>query len=80
MKLDYDKEVDVLYFQFLNEKASETEEVEPGIIVDFTKDGRVLGIEILNASKRLLVMESIKDLIDKMKLQAAAQDGNQEKK
>ena len=72
MKLDYDKEVDALYIQFLNEKASETEEVEPGIIVDFTKDGRVLGIEILNASKRLLVMESIKDLIDKMKLQTVA--------
>ena len=72
MKIDYDKEVDALYIQFLNEKASETEEVEPGVIVDFTKDGRVLGIEILNASKRLLVMESIKDLIDKMKLQAAA--------
>ena len=72
MKLDYDKEVDALYIQFLNEKASETEELEPGIIVDFTKDGRVLGIEILNASKRLLVMESIKDLIDKMKLQTVA--------
>ncbi len=72
MKLDYDKEVDALYIQFLNEKASETEEVEPGIIVDFTKDGPVLGIEILNASKRLLVMESIKDLIDKMKLQTVA--------
>ncbi len=38
MKLDYDKEVDALYIQFLNEKASETEELEPGIIVDFTKD------------------------------------------
>ena len=72
MKLDYDKEVDALYIQFLNEKASETEEVEPGIIVDFTKDGRVLGIEILNVSKRLLVMESVKDLLDKMELQSAA--------
>ncbi len=72
MKIDYDKEVDALYFQFLNEKASETEEVEPGIIVDFTKDGRVLGIEILNASKRLLVMETIKDLINKMELQSVA--------
>ncbi len=72
MKLDYDKKVDALYLQFLNEKASETEEVEPGIIVDFTKDGRVLGIEILYASMRLLVMESVKDLIDKMKLQAIA--------
>ncbi len=72
MKIDYDKEVDALYIQFLNEKASETQEVEPGIIVDFTKDGRVLGIEILNVSKRLLVMESVKDLIDKMGLQSAA--------
>ncbi len=72
MKIDYDKEVDALYIQFLNEKASETQEVEPGIIVDFTKDGRVLGIEILNVSKRLLVMESVKDLIDKMELQSAA--------
>ena len=72
MKIEYDKDVDALYFQFLNEKASETEEVEPGIIVDFTKDGRVLGIEILNVSKRVLVMESVKDLIGKIQLESAA--------
>ncbi len=72
MKINYEKEVDALYFQFLNEKALKTEEVEPGIIVDFTKDGRVLGIEIFNVSKKLLVMESIKDLIDKMGLQSPA--------
>lgn len=72
MKIDYDKEVDALYIQFLNEKVSETEEVEPGIIVDFSGDGRVLGIEILNASKRLLVMKSVKELIDKMNWKEAA--------
>ena len=72
MKIDYDKEVDALYFQFLNEKVLETEEVEPGIIVDFTKDGRILGIEILNVSKRFLMMESVKDLISQMQLQSVA--------
>lgn len=52
MKVSYDKESDALYFS-LDETAeiSETEEVKPGVILDFDKKGNILGLEILNVSK-----------------------------
>ena len=71
MKIDYDKEVDALYIQFINEPAAETEEIEPGIIVDFSKDARVIGIEVLNVSKRLDVLNSVNELILNAKVVSA---------
>ncbi|WP_153111058.1 DUF2283 domain-containing protein [Propionivibrio limicola] len=53
MRFDYDPEVDALYIR-LNEtkKIIESEEVQPGIILDFDDNGTVIGVEVLNASKR----------------------------
>ncbi len=53
MKVKYDKEVDVLYIGFSEEKIEESDEDKPGIILDYDKDGSIVGIEILNASKRM---------------------------
>lgn len=52
MKISYDKESDVFYF-LLDEtvKIVDSEEVKPGVILDFDQKGNVLGVEILNASK-----------------------------
>ncbi|MBP9502961.1 MAG: DUF2283 domain-containing protein [Candidatus Promineofilum sp.] len=54
MKLKIDKESDALYFR-LDEttKISDSEEVEPGIILDFDENGHVIGIEMLNLSSRI---------------------------
>jgi len=54
MKLKIDKENDALYFR-LDEstKIIESEEVEPGIILDFDEQGRVIGIEMLALSTRI---------------------------
>ena len=47
MQLKVDKESDTLYFR-LNEKAIvDSEEVRPGIMFDFDKDGQVVGVEFL---------------------------------
>ncbi len=53
MKLKVDKQNDTLYFRLDEENIIESEEVAPGVILDFDKDNRVVGIEILNASKRI---------------------------
>ena len=53
MKVKYDKEVDVLYFVFSENKILETDEDKPGIILDYDKKGGIVGIEILDASKRM---------------------------
>ena len=67
MKIDYDKEADALYIQLLNEVVYETEEIDAGVIVDYSKDNRVIGIEVLNVSKRAEILNSVRDLLNSNK-------------
>ena len=53
MKIKYDQEVDVLTIEFSSARVDESDEDKPGIILDYDKDGNIVGIEILNASKRI---------------------------
>lgn len=53
MKITYDPEVDVLRILFSNAPIEESDEDKPGIIIDYDKDGNVVGMEILDASKRM---------------------------
>ncbi|OYW28655.1 MAG: hypothetical protein B7Z44_07590 [Caulobacter sp. 12-67-6] len=49
----YDPEADAAYIKLAEGGYYESEEVSPGVILDFTQDGKLLGIEILSASKTL---------------------------
>jgi len=53
MKVKYDKEVDVMYVSFSDEKVFESDEEKKGIILDYAANGRIVGIEILNASAQV---------------------------
>jgi uncharacterized protein YuzE len=53
MKVTYDPEVDVLRILFRDVPIEESDEDKPGIILDYDKDGNVVGMEVLNASKRV---------------------------
>ena len=64
MKMRYDSEVDALYIRILDEKAFESEEVSEDIVVDYTKDNKVIGVEVLNASKRLIEFSNIDKLVE----------------
>ncbi len=52
MKLEYDKEVDALYIRIEEVEVARTEELEEGINLDFDTNGKLIGIEILNALDR----------------------------
>lgn len=52
MRIKVDKEADALYFRLDENKIFESEEVQPGVILDFDDDNQVVGFEILNVSKR----------------------------
>jgi len=52
MKLKIDKDSDALYFRLDENAIVESEEVRPGVILDFDEKGQVVGIEILNISSR----------------------------
>lgn len=53
MKVTYDPEVDVLRILFRDVPIEESDEDKPGVILDYDKDGNVVGIEVLNASQRV---------------------------
>jgi uncharacterized protein YuzE len=53
MKITYDSEVDVLRILFSNSPIEESDEDKPGVILDYDKDGNIIGLEILDASKRI---------------------------
>lgn len=53
MKVKYDKEADVLYIQLSDAPIAESDEERKGIILDYASDGKIVAIEILNASKNL---------------------------
>ena len=52
MKLNYDNQSDALYLRLDDSKILESEEVAPGIILDFNEKNRVVGVEMLSLSKR----------------------------
>ena len=51
MKITYDPTVDVLRIVLRDTPIAESDEDRPGLILDYDKDGNVVGIEVLNASK-----------------------------
>lgn len=52
MKLSIDEVADALHLELVNSEVAESEEVVPGVIVDFDASGEVVGVEILHLSKR----------------------------
>ena len=53
MRLKIDKESDALYLRLDESEIVESEEVAPGVLLDFDEGGRVVGIEILALSTRV---------------------------
>ncbi len=52
MKITYDPEVDALYIRF-REATVTTKHIGEGLAADYDAEGRLAGIEILDAAKRL---------------------------
>jgi len=53
VKIYYDKDVDVLYIKLSHKKPDGVIEIEEGINLDTTEDGKIVGIEILDASQKI---------------------------
>jgi len=52
MKITYDREVDAAYLRLTDEEPSGVIEVSEGVNLDMTEDGKIVGIEILDATKK----------------------------
>lgn len=53
MKLTIDRKADALYLDLDEAPAAESEEISPGVILDYDAGGKVVGIEMLHLSKRV---------------------------
>ncbi len=53
MKIKYDKELDILYIRFSDERVQESDSEKPGVVLDFDAKGGIVAIEILNASRKI---------------------------
>jgi uncharacterized protein YuzE len=53
MRLTVDKDNDALYFRLDEGSVIESEEVKPGVILDFNAEGKVVGVELLGLSARV---------------------------
>jgi uncharacterized protein YuzE len=58
MKLHVDQEADALYLKLDDSKIIESEEVSPGIVLDFDEHNQVVGIELLHLSRRTTKLKS----------------------
>ncbi len=52
MKLNVDKDADALYLRLDDSSIVESEEVAPGVVLDYNESNEVVGVEILYLSKR----------------------------
>lgn len=53
MKVTIDPEADALYMRLSDTRIRDTEEVKPGIILDYDDDNNLVGTGILRISKRV---------------------------
>lgn len=51
MKLSYFPETDSLYIDLADRPSADSREVEPGVVLDFDADGRLVGIDIDHAGR-----------------------------
>ncbi|KJU86813.1 hypothetical protein MBAV_000993 [Candidatus Magnetobacterium bavaricum] len=67
MTITYDPEVDALYIRFIDAPVT-TEHVAEGVAIDYDSEGRIAGIEILDAVVRF----GSKDVFRKITLEDIA--------
>ena len=52
MKIEYDRDVDALYVRLQEKYVARTVEIEEGLNLDLDENGKLVGLEILDATQR----------------------------
>lgn len=71
MKITYDPKYDVLYLKFTEKEIVDTIEVNKGVLIDYGKNGEMVGIEIINASG-LMKANPLQEIVIKLQEEAKA--------
>ncbi len=73
MKIEYDQRADALYIQIRNNYAEDNIDIDEGVTIDIEKEGHLIGIEILDVSKRLSIDEFSKLSIERFPIEALSE-------
>ena len=55
MKLNYYPDTDSLYIDLSEKTSTDSREISEGVVVDYDRDGNIVGIDIDNASKKIVL-------------------------
>lgn len=70
MKIEYDPEADALYIQIREARVDDNIDIEDGVSVDVDEGGHIVGVEILDASKRLSASDLSSIVIHRLPIEA----------
>jgi uncharacterized protein YuzE len=71
VKIEYDPEADALYIQIREAvRPSDSIDIEEGVTVDVDEHGHIVGLEVLDASKRLSPSDLTSITIERLPLEA----------
>jgi len=59
MRIEYDREADALYIQMQEKYVAKTKEIEEGVLIDFDGENKLIGIEILDVTKRFALSDIV---------------------
>jgi len=69
LKIEYDKEADALYIQLKEADVDDNIDIEEGVTVDLDENRHIVGIEILDASKKLSLKEIVNITIENIPIE-----------
>ena len=52
MKIEYDNQVDAIYIRLQEKQVTRTVEIEDGLNIDLDENGKLIGLEVLDATER----------------------------
>ncbi|MCX5809893.1 MAG: DUF2283 domain-containing protein [Proteobacteria bacterium] len=70
MKIEYSKEADALYVYFREDYVAKSKEIEDGVVVDFDKNGQLIGIEVLDVRQRFSLSDIVNVNIENLPVEA----------
>jgi uncharacterized protein YuzE len=66
LKIEYDKQADALYILLREARVDDNIDIEEGVTVDLDEKRHIVGIEILDASKKLSLQEIVNISIENL--------------
>ncbi|MCL4512055.1 MAG: DUF2283 domain-containing protein [Bacteroidetes bacterium] len=57
MKIEYSKDADAIYVYFKEDFVAQSKEVEDGVVIDLDEKGHLIGVEVLDVSRRFTLSD-----------------------